>query len=154
MKTFSITCLLALFVTFTWAQDPVKETSRKSSVTVSGYAATTQETSRFEVNRSIKFSSDSGEEEISIEVPEGTKRLILEIRGGIFDGKFAVEVIDPDGAKKGNFSLSTQIKSGSDEQVSGHFEKHLKDPRSGTWIVRITPSKANGEINIKSSFIE
>lgn len=154
MKTIAIASILTLFTTIAWAQDSAKASTQKSSTQVSGSASRMQESSSYKVNRRIRFLGNSEVEEITMDVPPETIRFSLDIMGNIIEGKFVVEIIDPDGNKKGNFSLSTQLTSGANEEVNGHFEKYLNDPQSGTWIIKITPTKANGEIQIRSSFIE
>ena len=153
MKTLSITCILRTLATFGWSQES-ETVQGVGTTTVTGYLFQAQETSKTRVKRTIQFDGSSEEEKIVIEVRSNTKRFNLEISGAIGAGKFEVEVLDPEGKVKGQFSLSTQAKSSASETVNGYLEKGVSYPQSGEWIIRIIPKKAEGELQINHSFVE
>ena len=107
------------------------------------------------MTRNIQFNGSSDSEQIKVEVSDDTKDLNLNVNGTIKSGYLTVEIFDPKGNKKGNFSIESQI-SASDtkkEMVCGQMSKQIKDPMKGNWIIKLTPKNVVGDITINSMHI-
>ncbi len=102
--------------------------------------------------RSIEFNGSSDTEQIKVEVSEGSKDLTLQVNGTIKSGYLTVEIFDPKGNKKGNFSIESQISSSDTkkEMVCGQMSRQIKDPMKGSWIVKLIPKDVVGDITINS----
>lgn len=80
--------------------------------------------------------------------------LFFNIDGDINSGNVLIEIFNPNGKKEGELSLvhhqeavpKTITKFSSN--TSGSLNKTINAPEIGTWLVKITPEKSNGNINI------
>jgi hypothetical protein len=85
----------------------------------------------------------------------------LWIASNISEGDLTIEIYDPSGDKKGDFSIGcvlNKIKQGnstdedkSREIVQGRINKSINNPLKGTWIIKIFPKNATGQIQIAFS---
>ncbi len=128
-----------------------------------GFAMGQNENTLIKLNRNIRLNGDSEKEEVKVEVNEKTKLFILKIRSDIRAGALTIEISDPNGEKKGNFSVGSQLnmsmknrkeKNSKKETVHGEINKIFKEPLTGNWIIKIRPSKSHGivRINTKQDF--
>ena len=108
----------------------------------------------FSTQRSIRIDADSKPKEVSIKVKSDTKKLDIAILSAVTKGKIKIELYNPDGVLKGSFTIETQVSSATAEKVTGNIRKYLKQPKPGTWIIKIIPVEATGEISIRSTTIE
>ena len=128
-----------------------------------GFAMGQNESTLIKLNRNIRLNGDSEKEEVKVEVNEKTKLFILKIRSDIRAGALTIEISDPNGEKKGNFSVGSQLnmtiknskgENSKKETVHGEINKIFKEPLTGNWIIKIIPSKSHGivRINTKQDF--
>ena len=108
----------------------------------------------FDHRRMIEFSQSSEVEEVKITIKGGTKEFDLQIKGTVHEGELTVEILDSKGAKKGNFTIETQVNSAKHELVSGNYRKALIEPQQGQWTIRITPKNATGNIQIQTKTLQ
>ncbi len=107
------------------------------------------------LNRTIELNGSSDQESIIIDVPKGTSKMHVSINSIIKSGYLTVELYDPKGNKKGNFSIESQLNSTKKkDQVCGQMQKHIEDPLKGKWIVLLVPNKVIGDISICTSLHE
>ncbi|WP_299114507.1 hypothetical protein [uncultured Winogradskyella sp.] len=106
-------------------------------------------------NRNIELEGSSDTENIKIEVDKDVNKIHIGVSSTIKSGYLTVEVYDPKGNKKGNFSVESQIKPGDKkkELVCGQMQKQIDEPIEGTWIVKLIPRDAVGTISIHTSQI-
>ncbi|WP_299224543.1 hypothetical protein [uncultured Psychroserpens sp.] len=102
--------------------------------------------------RTIKFNGSSDVEAIIINVSEDTKIAEIAVNTTIKSGHLTVEIHDPKGNKKGNFSVESLIKSSEkkSELVCGQMHKQISDPKAGKWIVHLIPKNVSGEVTIQT----
>ncbi|WP_298758554.1 hypothetical protein [uncultured Psychroserpens sp.] len=107
------------------------------------------------LNRNIQLDGSSDTEEIKIEVASNAKKLHIGINSTIKSGYLTVEVYDPKGNKKGNFSIESQVKSSSKkkELVCGQMQKHIDEPIKGDWVIKLIPNNVAGDISICTSMM-
>ena len=107
------------------------------------------------LNRSIQFDGSSDTEDIKIEVADATKKLYVSINSTIKSGHLTVEVYDPKGNKKGNFSIESQVKSSNKkkELVCGQMQKQIDDPIKGNWVIKLIPNNVAGDVSICTSMM-
>lgn len=105
------------------------------------------------LNRSIEFDGSSDQENITIDVSENTNKMHISINSTVDSGYLTVELYDPKGNKKGNFSIESQLTSNNKkkELVCGQMQKHIDDPIKGKWIVKLVPNKVYGKVSICTS---
>lgn len=101
------------------------------------------------VHKRVLLSNESKAQTVKFEVPEGAYNLQLEVSAQIFVGKLEVVLYDPKGKKMGKLSL------GSDEASANQFEDGKLDlifdnAQKGEWKVKITPTKAEGQVDVNS----
>ncbi|MEM5564477.1 hypothetical protein WNY78_05160 [Psychroserpens sp. AS72] len=121
-----------------------------------------QETSTFDLKRSIKLTPEDIEaQNIKLSVYEKTSFVGLNISCKVILGNLKVEIYDPNGNKQGEFAVESQILDKSNgtkdnfyekETVEGQIEKFLKNPMRGDWIVKLIPIKTYAEVEINSRF--
>ena len=116
------------------------------------------------LKRSISLSGDSKTEEIEIKVEDETLNLNISIKSTVKVGGLTIEIYDPNGVKRGNFSVGSQLNlnrrssglkdsKSKNEVVNGQIEKKVKEPIVGNWIIKIIPNKAKGSVSILSKQI-
>ncbi len=113
---------------------------------------------QFNLDRKINLKNqDSVEKNIKINVSEGTINVYLGIECKVSMGNVTIEIFDPNGVKNGNFSIESQIEEELpiraeyyNEIVEGQIEQRLESPIKGTWVIKITPEKATGNVHIKT----
>jgi subtilisin-like proprotein convertase family protein len=109
------------------------------------------------VERGIELKGDSKTEEVKISVNEKAIALDIAIASTIKSGQLHIELYSPDGKRKGDFSVGSQIEQGEkalskSEKVSGKISKHIPEPELGDWVIKIIPEQAHGQLFIKSNF--
>lgn len=111
------------------------------------------ECSSTSLSRNIELDDSSDTEDIKIEVSDEVKKMFIGVNSIIESGYLTVEIYDPSGNKKGNFSVESQLKSSNKkkEQVCGQMQKQIDDPEKGTWRVKLIPKNAVGQIQIQTS---
>jgi hypothetical protein len=135
------------------AQDnPLPQTRRAPNIN-------NQEFTEMESSKTLHFKNESKQAEVNIQVSEEYNFLLIEIQGTFQEGETLIELFDPNGNKKGFFTIKTEtnITKGKNtsvmEMVSGKLAKHYRDPLKGDWLIRISPKMAVGYININTSLI-
>lgn len=114
-----------------------------------------------DMDRQIDLHGDSTTEEIKIEIQKGTAGLDLSINSMIKAGSLTIEIYNPDGVKKGNFSVGGQLKpstidrnkrdgGGKKELANGRISKYIEKPKLGNWVIKIIPEHAEGGVHIRS----
>lgn len=104
------------------------------------------------LNRTINFDGSSDQENIAIDVSEDNKTMHVGINSTVNSGYLTVELYDPKGNKKGNFSIESQLNNDKKkERVCGQMQKHIDDPMKGKWIVKLIPNKVVGDVSICTS---
>ena len=108
------------------------------------------------LNRTIEFDGSSEAENIIIDVSEDTGKMHVGINSTIKSGFLTVELYDPKGNKKGNFSIESQQNTNDKkkEMVCGQMQKHIDDPMKGKWVILLTPSKVKGDVSICTSMYD
>ena len=120
-----------------------------------------QEYTRLERSKEIYFNVESEQTESIVSIDRENSILELRIRATLNEGTIYLEVQNPDGEKKGNFTVksseSHNIKKGKNteikEKVSGELSKIFRNPPSGDWIIVIKPEKAIGMVQIQTTTI-
>jgi len=118
-----------------------------------------QDYTEMERSKILRFENESMQVEVEIKVSEEFNFLVIKIQGSFEKGETLIELFNPNGIKKGHFTIKTEtnISKGKNtnitEMVSGKLEKHYRDPLKGDWLIRISPQKAVGYININSTLI-
>ena len=80
--------------------------------------------------------------------------LFFNINGDINSGNVLIEILNPNGKKEGELSLEhRKVSTPKTETMlsgntSGSLNKTINSPEIGDWLVKITPEKSNGNINI------
>ena len=104
------------------------------------------------LNRTIQFDGSSDQENIVIDVSKNTSKMHVSINSTVKSGYLTVELYDPKGNKKGNFSIESQVNSSQKkEQVCGQMQKHIDDPIKGKWVIKLVPNKVIGDVSICTS---
>ncbi|MFW5658283.1 MAG: hypothetical protein ACOCYF_02440 [Bacteroidota bacterium] len=136
--------IIALFFSFTalGQSQELKANSAKNSET------------KVSLQRSIRLEKDSKPEEIIININQNTLQIDLYISSSISEGRLLIELHDPNDTKQGNFTLETQLNSEKKEEVTGIFQKSLKEPLPGNWKVKIIPAETSGNIHISTNIFE
>ena len=109
---------------------------------------------KISLQRSIRLDKDSKPEEVIINIKPNTLQIDIYIRSSISEGRLLIELYDPNDTRQGNFTLGTQLSSVKNEVVNGIFQKSLKEPQSGNWKIKISPTEASGEIRISTNVFE
>lgn len=105
----------------------------------------------FSLNREIKLSDNSGSKTIPIEVNKETAEFLLSVNCSLKSGTLNVEIYDPKGAKRGNFSVKgSNDTSGWSETVGGTINKRYSNPISGTWSLKFIAEKVTADILIQT----
>ncbi len=118
-----------------------------------------QEYSRLDREKDLYFDNESETAEVKINVTDEYNFLMISVECFLTSGEMLLELLDPRGNKKSNFTIKTDynVKSGKnttvDESVRGNMEKAFRNPIKGDWIVRVKPQKAKGHLKIHSSQI-
>ena len=114
-----------------------------------------QESSKVTKNKTLSFEGESEKAELKLEIDSKTTFLKIEILCNLEAGQNKITILDPDGKKRGVFTVKTEsdLTSGSkttiNENVSGSLSKHFKAPKKGVWKITFVPQKANGGAIIK-----
>jgi len=130
------------------------------SITAIGQSVEITETSsssrdtKISLQRSIKLDKDSKPEEVIISIKPNTLQIDIFISSSVSEGRLLIELYDPNNTRQGNFTLGTQLSSVKNEVVNGIFQKSLKEPQAGNWKIKISPTKASGEIRISKNVFE
>lgn len=118
-----------------------------------------QEVTNFSLERKISFRDNSEKKEIKVEVSENSV-FSMEIKSVLTQGEVKVEIYNQKGKKQGNFSVECQVATNDSkernmfqpiETVTGNYSKRNNTTEGGTWIVKIAPKNAIGNVSIKYS---
>lgn len=107
----------------------------------------------FSLTRSITLSDNSGSKSIPVEISEGSPEFLLSINCNLKSGILNVEIYDPKGEKRGNFSVKGSDgnnTSGWSETVGGVINKRYKSPMKGTWNLKFISEKVTADISINT----
>jgi len=139
--------LLMAFSSTAYSQDYyVKKNSKH------GYA-------KMERSNELFFKEESTISEVQISVTEEFNFLSLKIECRLKSGELLVEILNPKGEIKGNFTVinNNVVTKGkntqSKETVVGHIEKQFRTPSTGNWLVRIKPKNATGMAMILNTLV-
>lgn len=118
-----------------------------------------QEHLKLERMYSVAYDNESEPTEFEIDVTEEFNFLSIEIGCHISQGKILLEFIDPKNNEIRSLTIITVPsktkgkKTTYNENARGKFEKGIRNPMVGKWLVRITPENAIGETKIYSIFV-
>lgn len=108
----------------------------------------------FSLTRSIKLSNNSGSKAIPVEINAESPEFLLSINCNLQSGTLNVEIYDPKGEKRGNFSVKgsghSNNKSGWSETVGGVINKRYRSPLEGTWTIKFISEKVTADISINT----
>ncbi|UOB18478.1 hypothetical protein [Abyssalbus ytuae] len=96
---------------------------------------------------------DTGVKPLKINVSKRST-LFFNIYGNINSGRVLIEVFNPNGQKEAELALDhhketvPQPKTRLSDNTSGSLSKTINSPKTGAWIVKISPQKCRGTINI------
>lgn len=114
-----------------------------------------QESNKVTKTKKLIFKGESEKAELKIEIDSKTTFLKIEISCNLGAGDTKISIIDPDGKKRGEFTVKTgsDLTSGSktiiSENVNGSLSKWFRAPKKGKWILKFEPNKASGGASIK-----
>jgi len=111
-----------------------------------------QEQVKFDLTRQISLKNESAKSEVKVKISEAYNFLQLDILCQLRKGEINLEITDPNGNKKGEFSVKTNFgdSSTTTEIVNGSWMKSFKHPLNGDWVIKLTPKSATGEVHIVS----
>ena len=105
----------------------------------------------FSLTREIRLSDNSGSKTIPIEVNKGAFELLLSVNCNLSSGTLNVEIYDPKGTKRGNFSVKgSNDKSGWSETVGGTINKRFGSPMNGEWSLKFIAKKVSADILVQT----
>ena len=113
-----------------------------------------QDEVRINKSKRLTFEGESQKAEIKVISSSEYNVLQLNIACQLSKGEIKVEIVDPLGNNRGNFTVKSedQIVKGNntiaESQVSGQMAKAFSKPILGDWIVRAIPSSAVGTMNL------
>jgi len=116
--------------------------------------STAQDQVSLSKSKHIKFNEESTKTEITLNVGEAYNFMKLSINARSESGSIKVELIDPKGKTKGNFTIEahSEIIKGDNtevmEQVTGNMAKKYRNPTIGKWKVIFSPKKAVGQAQV------
>ena len=130
------------------------------SLLVSGYTYFTNslfnsEETDVSLNRRIQLTDHSGSKTITVDVNEDVQEFILSVICDLTSGVLAIEIYDPKGNKRGNFSVKgsghSDDTSGWAEIVGGVINKRYPNPLKGTWSLKFIAEKVTADILINTN---
>ena len=125
------------------------------------FNAFSQNSEQFTTTRNLTFESSSKTQAINVKIPENTGGLYIEITCGVRKGNVTIEIYDPNGTKKGEFSveaLETNELEKDDSLINfmkngaiGEINKGIENPTFGVWKIKFIPENATGQVEMKST---
>ena len=119
-----------------------------------------QEYIKLERSKTVFLDEESKTAEVFIKVTDEYNYLKVKVLGQIQKGDILVELIDPEGRVRRNFSLETGsaaaqgIDLGEKGYVAGEMEKSFRNPSIGNWHVLLNFSpEASGRIKVYNLLI-
>lgn len=115
-----------------------------------------QEYIKMDRSNKITFEKSSKISETYVNVRDDFNYLSLNIECSLTKGKFIVEVINPDGEVKDEFTVIVKPQGNNtlgEERGFGQIDKKFRNPTVGYWLVRIKPTNASGTAKIFSTLI-
>ncbi len=115
--------------------------------------------SKLERSNSLLFKNESKISEVQVSISDEFNFLSLQIECTLTAGELLVEILNPKGEIKGNYTVinNSVITKGknteSKETVNGQMDKRFRNPKVGDWIVRVKPKNATGTVKISSNLI-
>lgn len=103
--------------------------------------------------RTLNFSQSTESKEITFGVEKSCMHFFLTIRSTASSGKIALELIAPDNKVVDKFSLGTQAGAYVKEDVSGKISKTYKNPKVGTWKLRIVTNNATANVFVSTNAV-
>ena len=108
------------------------------------------------INRTklLFFQGESKKAEVKVKSTKEYNYLVLKLRCQLTAGNITVEIYDPESKKQGTFTIKTDDppvigeNTQSQQKVSGQLSKVFRKPLTGDWILRATPSSAEGNLSI------
>ena len=116
--------------------------------------AFSQEEVKIDRARELSFEGESKKAEIKVNSTEEYNYLVIRINCQLSAGDMKVEILDPGGKIKGNFTVKSDEtltigdKTTSESNVAGQMSKVFAHPVKGDWIVRAVPSSATGRLTL------
>ncbi len=139
---FIICFFLMSFTSFSQNQQKKILSSKKSSSEKSISRLRLQETHKID-------EKSKTEEKVFININEKKQNLHLMISGELSQGEMTIEIYDPKGIKRGNFTVGSPDKTHK-VFVKGNFAKTIHDPQQGKWKIKTIPKKAKGTVKMQS----
>jgi hypothetical protein len=109
---------------------------------------------KVDLHRTIRLDNESELLEVLIDIKNNVQRLELWINSSVTYGKLTIEVYDPDGIKRGNYSIGNQMGLEIQETANGNIRKSLFEPQPGDWKVKVIPNEATGTIKFSTAIRE
>jgi CRISPR/Cas system CSM-associated protein Csm3 (group 7 of RAMP superfamily) len=109
---------------------------------------------KVDLHRTIRLENESELLEVLIDIKNNVQRLELWINSSVTYGKLTIEVYDPDGTKRGNYSIGNQMGLEIQETANGNIRKSLFEPQPGDWKVKVIPNEATGTIKFSTAIRE
>jgi len=107
----------------------------------------------FSLTRTIRLNDHSGEKTIPVEIRDTASEFLLSINCGLQSGFLTVEIYDPTGAKRGNFSVKGDYSKSSSwsEDVGSAINKRFVRPIKGDWSLKFIAEKVTADILINTN---
>jgi len=140
-------------------QQMLKETSEKKAsndlLQTDIYQGPDKDAFKLHRSRIINFKDESKLTEVKVNMTDDYNYLNINISCNFDKGSVLIELVDPKGEKKGNYSVKTDDsvvigdKTTTQEHVMGEMAKEFTTPLKGEWIIRATPISATGRVQIE-----
>jgi len=107
----------------------------------------------FVLTKRVHLDNNSGSKDMVIAVTDNTPELLLSVECNLESGILAIEIYDPKGNKRGNFSVkgdNSNDKSGWSEVVEGFINKRFTNPLRGDWTIKFISKKVTADIIINT----
>ena len=109
---------------------------------------------KVDLRRTVQLEDDSKPFEVIINIKTNVQRFEFMITSSVRSGKLSIEVFDPSGIRRGNFSVGTQLNSKIEETATGNIKKSLFEPQPGDWKIKMIPTDGTGTIRIGTALRE
>ncbi len=164
-KRIQIICTLVILlvsVTLSFAQEKAKQEYLMQKKVKQEYfeqKSSKQGYTKVERSNELFFKVESKTSEVQVSVTDEFNFLSLKIECHLTVGELTVEIFNPKGELKGDFTVinNSVVTKGkntqSKETVAGQIEKHFRTPHTGIWLIRINPKNATGTAVIVNTMV-
>jgi hypothetical protein len=110
-----------------------------------------QDKTGINVNSSINLRPDSEESKIPVTITDTSKTVNFRIAATIHEGELSVEIYDPNGEKRGNFSISCQPGSAKTKKDRARETSSKSDGKDDGNSLTLSSSSSSSSSSSKSS---